>query len=163
MSEAFQCEECSLASPDDCQKAGHCPHRDGDFPPTTVISLAPGSPLQRSLAQFFFEVGYAACFAEVVIQQDMQPPFALSDEHIEAAWPRSIEAHEDAAEIDRALALTNAAPDMLQQLRVASAQFRFYEQQHRAKPPTDDTLEKARVNQAFADRIDALIAKATGA
>ena len=64
--------------------------------------------LNRSVAQFFFEVGYGACFAEALVQNDMKPPFVLSDEHIEAAWPRSIEAHEDHAEMDRMLALAAA-------------------------------------------------------
>lgn len=75
--------------------------------------MSVGISLDRSLGQFFFEVGYAACFAEVMIKQDMKAPFVLSDAHIEGAWPQSIEAHDDPAEIDRYLAMANAAPDLL--------------------------------------------------
>jgi hypothetical protein len=69
------------------------------------------------------------------------------------------------------------APDMLAELRRAAAQFRFYEQQHRAKVPEIEagavnaprisealvaaTLAKAEANSEFAKRIEALIARAT--
>jgi hypothetical protein len=68
--------------------------------------------LNRGIGQFFFEVGYGACFAEALIQNDCKPPFELTDAHIEAAWPRSIDAHEDGAEMDQFLALAKAAPDL---------------------------------------------------
>lgn len=69
-----------------------------------------GVAVARSVAQFFFEVGYGACFADAMIHNDLKPPFELTDAHIEAAFPRSIEAHEDGAEMDRYLALAHAEP-----------------------------------------------------
>lgn len=73
-------------------------------------------PDTRSLAQFFYEVGFASCFAEATIRNDMKPPFELSDALIEAAWPRSIEAYDDGVEMDQRLALADAAPDLLDAL-----------------------------------------------
>lgn len=63
---------------------------------------------ERGIAQFFYEVGFASCFAEVTIRNDLVPPFALTDALIEQAWPRSIEAHDDGEEMDRYLAMANS-------------------------------------------------------
>jgi hypothetical protein len=80
--------------------------------------------VERSPAQFFFEVGFGAAYAEAVIQQG-DAPFALSDALIERAWEIAGEAHDDPAEFDRYLAQANAsqppapvaAPDGEQQAR----------------------------------------------
>ena len=54
-----------------------------------------------------------------------------------------------------------AAPDMLEELRLAAAQFRFYERQHRAKG-TEEATNKAGTNMRIAARIEALIDKTEG-
>jgi hypothetical protein len=54
-----------------------------------------------------------------------------------------------------------AAPDMADQLADDARQFRFYEQQHRAKG-TPDADAKAEVNREMAERIEALLARAKG-
>ena len=59
--------------------------------------------LDRSIEQFFFEVGYVACFADAFIKNDVVP-FELTDAIIERAWAIAPEAHEDGAEFDRYLA-----------------------------------------------------------
>jgi len=58
--------------------------------------------------------------------------------------------------------LIASAPDLLALARVSAAQFRFYEQQHRAKG-TPEADAKAEVNRELAERIEAAISAATGA
>lgn len=65
--------------------------------------------LERSPAQFFFEVGYGACFAEVLIRNGMHAPFDLTDAVVEHAWDIAGEAYEVPEEFDRYLELANAA------------------------------------------------------
>lgn len=69
-------------------------------------------PDNRSLAQFFFEVGYGACLADAMVRNDMKPPFDLTDEIVEHAWQIAGEAYETPAEFDAKLAMTNAAPEL---------------------------------------------------
>ena len=52
---------------------------------------------ERKTAQFFFEVGFAACWAEAFVRNGEVPPFELSDELIERAWSIAREAHDDRA------------------------------------------------------------------
>jgi len=63
---------------------------------------------------------------------------------------------------ERQARLITAAPDLLALARVSAAQFRFYEQQHRAKG-TPEADAKAEVNRELAERIEAAISAATGA
>lgn len=63
--------------------------------------------LDRSPAQFFFEIGFAACWAEAFIRAGEKPPFELTDALIEHAWSIAGEAHDDHEEFDRYLALAN--------------------------------------------------------
>ena len=79
--------------------------------------------LGRTLAQFFFEIGYGACFADVMVANDMEPPFDLLDQIIERAWTISGESYEDPQEFDQKLALTEAAPDLLEALETFAAIF----------------------------------------
>lgn len=72
-------------------------------------------------------------------------------------WKQQILTPEDEANAR----LIKLAPEMLDELRQAAQQFRFYVDQHRAKN-TKEGDEKALVNEAFANRIEALINKATG-
>lgn len=72
--------------------------------------------LDRSVAQFFFEIGYAACWADAFIQNDQKPPFHLTDAIIERAWQTSYESYEEPAEFDAKLAIANAAPELLEAL-----------------------------------------------
>ena len=62
---------------------------------------------ERKTAQFFFEVGFAACWAEAFVRNGEVPPFELSDELIERAWSIAREAHDDRAEFDRHLTAAN--------------------------------------------------------
>lgn len=56
--------------------------------------------------------------------------------------------------------LIRSSPDLLNDLIDAAAQLRAYEALHRAKG-TEDSLRKAEVNAALAQRFEATIAKAT--
>lgn len=67
----------------------------------------------RTLAQFFFELGYGACWAEAAIRNGEKPPFDLTDAVIERAWAITPETYDDHAEFDDKLGLVDAAPDML--------------------------------------------------
>lgn len=70
------------------------------------------SGLDRSPAQFFFETGFFAAFAEACAEIG-KAPFALSDRIVERAWDVAGEAHDDRAEFDAYLARANgsAAPN----------------------------------------------------
>lgn len=70
-----------------------------------------------SPAQFFFEIGYGACWAEAFVRAGSVAPFPLTDAMVERAWEISGEVHDDPAEFDRHLALANAAPDLFEALR----------------------------------------------
>ncbi|RYG88651.1 MAG: hypothetical protein EON59_03890 [Alphaproteobacteria bacterium] len=50
--------------------------------------------LERTPAQFFFEVGFGAAYAEALIRADMKPPFEYSDALVERAWSIAREAHD---------------------------------------------------------------------
>jgi hypothetical protein len=63
--------------------------------------------LNRTPAQFFFEIGFGAAFAEAVVRNGGVPPFEFSDAVVERAWAIAGEAHDDPAEFDRYLALAN--------------------------------------------------------
>lgn len=67
----------------------------------------------RTLAQFFFEIGYGACFAEAYIRNGNVAPFQLTDALVERAWEIAGEAHDDPEEFDRQQTLADAAPDLL--------------------------------------------------
>jgi len=60
---------------------------------------------ERSIAQFFFEVGYGAAYADAFIANNGSPAFTLTDASIERAWAIAPEAYEDHAEWDRYMAL----------------------------------------------------------
>lgn len=59
---------------------------------------------ERSPAQFFFEMGFGACYAEAIVRNGDQAPFPLSDEEMERQWAISREAYDDPAELDAMLA-----------------------------------------------------------
>lgn len=61
---------------------------------------------ERSPAQFFFEIGYGACWAEAYVKNGL--PFPLTDDLIDRAWGIAGEAHDDPAEFDRYLAAANS-------------------------------------------------------
>lgn len=73
----------------------------------TPAPLVPSHDLKRTPAQFFFEVGYGACWAEAYLRNDTAP-FELTDVVVERAWEIAGEAHDDPEEFDRYLALANA-------------------------------------------------------
>lgn len=77
------------------------------------------APDERSLAQFFFEIGYGACWAEAFIRSDGKPPFALTDAIVERAWEIAGEAHDEPAEFDSKRAMAEAAPAMRAALEAA--------------------------------------------
>lgn len=70
----------------------------------------------RTLAQFFFELGYGACWAEAAIRNGEKPPFDLTDAVIERAWAITPETYDDHAEFDEKLGLVDAAPELLDAL-----------------------------------------------
>lgn len=103
---------------------------------------------ERTLAQFWFEIGFAACWAEAYVQND-SAPFELNDRKIAREFEKSIEAHDDPAEIDAFKALADAAPELLEALEALEAcraQFDFYAAEHRKA----EKHEKAATNERFA-------------
>jgi len=64
---------------------------------------------ERSPAQFFFEMGFGACYAEAMIRGGDKVPFPISDDFMEQQWIISQEAYEDPSELDAMLALTAAS------------------------------------------------------
>lgn len=70
----------------------------------------------RSPAQFFFEVGYGACWAEAFVRNDSTPPFPLTDAIVERAWAVAGEAHDDPEEFDHHHRLAASAPALLEAL-----------------------------------------------
>lgn len=110
---------------------------------------------KRKLAQFFFEVGFGSCWAEVLVQNGGKPPFQLTDAIIERGWRIAHEAHEDQAEWDRHQALADAAPDLLSALQGAIGALEFSQDYHR---------DLSNSEQAFAaDKLDAARAAITAA
>lgn len=73
----------------------------------------------RTLAQFFFEVGYGACWAEAFVRSGGVRPFPITDDGIERAWEVAREGHDDLADFDRKKALSEAAPEMAEALQKA--------------------------------------------
>jgi len=59
---------------------------------------------ERSPAQFFFEMGFGACYAEAMISNGNKAPFPLSDAEIERQWAISQDAYDDPAELEAMLA-----------------------------------------------------------
>lgn len=84
----------------------------------TPVSQEARPEIERSPAQFFFEVGFGACYAEAVVRNG-EVPFVLTDDIIERAWQIAPEAHDDHAEFDRYLALTRALPASAQPTAVS--------------------------------------------
>lgn len=74
---------------------------------------------ERGVAQFFFEIGYGACWAEAFVRNDCAP-FELTDALIGRAWEIAPEAHDDHAEFDRYLALATAQSDLIDALKLAA-------------------------------------------
>jgi len=75
--------------------------------------------VERTLAQFFFEVGFGACWAQAYIANGETAPFALTDAGVERAWEIAGESHDDPAEFDCNKALADAAPDLLEACQAA--------------------------------------------
>jgi len=74
--------------------------------------------LTRSPAQFFFEVGFGACWAEAFVRNDVGP-FPLNGAIIERAWEIAGEAHDDPEEFDAylvAAALPSVSQEEITQL-----------------------------------------------
>jgi len=115
----------------------------------------------RSLAQFFFEVGYGAAWADGFIANGELAPFPMTDTTVERAWSIACEAYEDPQEFDAKLAQTNASPDLYDALIKCRKQFDYYRQQHLAKN-TPEANVKAIINGEFAAICDAALAKARG-
>lgn len=82
----------------------------------------------RTLAQFFFEIGYGACWADAYVAQGERPPFELTDAIIERAWAIAPDCHDDAGEFDRMKAMADAAPDLLDVLRDVMRPYSIYDQ-----------------------------------
>lgn len=72
---------------------------------------APSEALERSAAQFFFEIGFGAAFAQALIANDGKAPFVFSDALVEHAWAIAGEAHDDPAEFDDYLSLANGGEE----------------------------------------------------
>jgi hypothetical protein len=64
---------------------------------------------ERGIAQFFFEIGYGACFAEAFIRNGAKTPWPMSDAEVERAWEMTPETYDDPAEFDRYKALADVA------------------------------------------------------
>lgn len=75
---------------------------------TTTSDIAAGD--DRTTAQFFFECGYGAAYADGFMENGQKPAFTLSDDAIERAWAIAPEAHDDREEWDRHMAATQQPP-----------------------------------------------------
>lgn len=71
---------------------------------------------ERSTAQFFFEMGFGACYAEAIVSSGVVP-FPLTDREVERQWAISREAYDDPAELDAMLARTNNHAELVEALR----------------------------------------------
>ena len=70
----------------------------------------------RALAQFFFDHGFTACWADAMMANAQRPVFDLTDARFERAWaimPECCDTPEDAAEFAQKKALADAAPQLL--------------------------------------------------
>lgn len=74
---------------------------------TTTSDIAAGD--DRTTAQFFFEVGYSAAWADAYMANGKKAAFPISDESLERAWAIAPEAHDDREEWDRHMAATQSA------------------------------------------------------
>lgn len=72
----------------------------------------------RTPAQFFFEMGFAACFAEAVVRNGDCIPFTLVDEDIERQWVISRKAYPDRAELEAMLVRASAQDELVEALAV---------------------------------------------
>lgn len=78
----------------------------------------PANTDDRSLARYFFEQGYFACWADAMAALDAAP-FKLTDEGLDRAWDVTPIARDDYAEFNARLALADVAPEMLAALEDA--------------------------------------------
>lgn len=93
---------------------------DGTPPGSVGERQDDGESDTRAYAQFFFEVGYTACWAESYTSNG-SAPFSLTNGIIDHAWEIAGEAHDDPDEFARKKALSDAAPDLLAALtRIAA-------------------------------------------
>ncbi|MEN2748209.1 hypothetical protein [Sphingomonas sp. T9W2] len=83
------------------------------------------APLSRTPAQFFFETGYFAAYADVAFRRNGQ---LLTDAVIERAWAVAREGHPDHAEFDRYLSSANSADARLAE---AEATYRAFDEANR--------------------------------
>lgn len=72
----------------------------------------PANTDDRSLARYFFEQGYFACWADAMAALDAAP-FKLTDAGLDRAWDVTPVARDDYAEFAARLALAAAAPELL--------------------------------------------------
>lgn len=79
------------------------------------------APTDRGIAQFFFEVGYGACWAEAFIRKD-SPPFHLTDAVVDRAWQMAPDGY-DGDEFEPNKALADAAPELLRVLELMNAEY----------------------------------------
>ena len=70
----------------------------------------------RTIPQFFFEIGYTACFADALMANAQRPVFELTDAKLDHAWkimPECCDTPEDLAEFVTKQALSDSAPALL--------------------------------------------------
>lgn len=104
----------------------------------------------RPLAQFLFEAGYTACWADIYVAGQQFKP--LSDAMIERAWDITPAAYDPEDDLEAKIALINAAPDLL-----AALQFILSEDHAPWGGKRTEVIKQAR------DMAISAIAKATGA
>ncbi len=96
------------------------------------------APLSRTPAQFFFETGYFAAYAEACIAAGNKPPFDLTDAIVTRAWDIAGDAHPDRAEFDRYLSRADSADD---ELRAGEAHYRAHFAAERESTGSREELE----------------------
>lgn len=98
----------------------------------------------RTLAQFFFEVGFGACWAEAYVQNGEQEPFPLTDALVERAWEIAGEAHDDPAEFAGKLALANTDASLLEVLKEAISVLRVAQLDYEYRASSDEIADPIR-------------------
>lgn len=113
-------------------------------------------------AKYWFEIGFASCWAEALVRNGDTAPFPLTDAELDRAWTIRDEGYDGDRQADIAAIIGEpdasiAAADYVSLLAEARDLFREYQAHHLAKVGEAGRSEKAERNRDIADRIDAVL------